>query len=44
MISWYREKIKDYLKIKNINNYKEISVEKGVIPMFFAEEKGFEKS
>ena len=37
--SWYREKIKDYLKIKNINNYKESSVEQGVIPMFFAEEK-----
>ena len=37
--SWYREKIKDYLKIKNINNYKESSVEQGVIPMFFAEEQ-----
>ena len=37
--AWYREKIKDYLKINNINNYKESSVEQGVIPMFFAEEK-----
>ena len=37
--SWYRDKIKDYLNIKNINNYKESSVEKGVIPMFFAEEE-----
>ena len=37
--SWYREKINDYLKIKNISNYKESSVEQGVIPMFFAEEK-----
>ena len=37
--SWYREKINDYLKIKNISSYKESSVEQGVIPMFFAEEK-----
>ncbi len=37
--SWYRKKINDYLKLKNINEFKEISSEKGVIPMFFAEEK-----
>ncbi len=37
--SWYREKINDYLKINNITKYKELSSEKGVIPMFFAEEK-----
>ena len=37
--SWYRQKINDYLKEKNINTYKEQSFEKGVIPMFFVEEK-----
>jgi len=37
--SWYREKIIDYLKKKNINHHKEVGEEKGVIPMFFAEEK-----
>ncbi|MDC3089596.1 lycopene cyclase family protein [bacterium] len=37
--SWYREKINDYLKINNITEYKEWSSEKGVIPMFFSEEK-----
>ncbi len=37
--SWYREKINDYLKKNNINKFKEQSSEKGVIPMFFAEEK-----
>ena len=37
--SWYREKIIEYLKQKNINEYKEVGVEKGVIPMFFTEEK-----
>jgi len=37
--SWYTKKIKDYLKQKNINKFKEMSKEKGVIPMFFAEEK-----
>ncbi len=37
--SWYREKINDYLKINNITEFEEKSTEKGVIPMFFAEEK-----
>ena len=37
--SWYRQKINDYLKRNNINTFKEQSSEKGVIPMFFAEEK-----
>ena len=37
--SWYREKINDYLKKNNITKFKEKSIEKGVIPMFFAEEK-----
>ena len=37
--SWYREKINDYLKINNITEFEEWSTEKGVIPMFFAEEK-----
>ena len=37
--SWYRGKINEYLKRKNINNFNEESSEKGVIPMFFAEEK-----
>ena len=37
--SWYREKIIEYLKLKNINEYKEEGSEQGVIPMFFAEEK-----
>ncbi len=38
-MSWYREKIIDYLNQKNINEYKEVGEEKGVIPMFFAEER-----
>jgi len=37
--SWYREKINNYLKQKNIITFNEQSSEKGVIPMFFAEEK-----
>ena len=37
--SWYRNKIKDYLWKSKITEYKEISIEKGIIPMFFAEEK-----
>ena len=37
--SWYRQKINDYLNRNNINTLKEHSSEKGVIPMFFAEEK-----
>ena len=37
--SWYREKINEYLELKNINIFKESSFEKGVIPMFFSEEK-----
>ena len=37
--SWYREKIVNYLSQKNIYKFKENSSEKGIIPMFFAEEK-----
>ena len=37
--SWYREKIKNYLMLNNINKYEEQSMEKGIIPMFFAQEK-----
>ena len=37
--SWYRERINDYLNKNNITEFKEESSEKGVIPMFFAEEK-----
>ncbi len=37
--SWYREKINDYLKKNNIIEFTEKSCEKGVIPMFFSEEK-----
>ena len=37
--SWYREKINEYLDLKNINIFKENSFEKGVIPMFFSGEK-----
>ncbi|MDC3187110.1 lycopene cyclase family protein [Pelagibacteraceae bacterium] len=37
--SWYKEKINDYLKKKNIVEFKEQSSEEGIIPMFFAEEK-----
>ena len=36
---WYRKKIREFLIENNIINYKEISSEQGVIPMFFAEEK-----
>jgi len=36
---WYRDKIKKYLKQKSINEFKEFSYEKGVIPMFFSAEK-----
>ena len=36
---WYREKIDAYLKKKNITVIKERSMEKGIIPMFFAEDK-----
>ncbi len=42
--SWYREKINDYLKLNNILEYKENATEKGIIPMFFAEEKKPENS
>tara|TARA_B100000886_G_scaffold274917_1_gene198840 strand:- start:919 stop:2001 length:1083 start_codon:yes stop_codon:yes gene_type:complete len=38
-ISWYREKIINYLSLKNISKFEEISTEKGIIPMFFVEEK-----
>ena len=34
-----QKKINDYLKIKNITEFEETSSEKGIIPMFFAEEK-----
>ncbi len=37
--SWYREKISHYLKLNNITKYKENAIEKGVIPMFFADEE-----
>ena len=37
--SWYRQKINEYLKLKNITGFKESGTEKGIIPMFFAEEK-----
>ena len=36
---WYRNKIKEYLNLKNITNFIENSEEKGVIPMFFVDEK-----
>ena len=38
-ISWYREKIIEYLSQKNICKFEECSTEKGIIPMFFVEEK-----
>ena len=34
---WFREKINDYLKMNNINKFKEHGREKGVIPMFFCD-------
>ena len=37
--SWYKKKISDYLNLKNIIEFKENGTEKGIIPMFFAEEK-----
>ena len=37
--SWYREKIYNYLNKFEINKFKEYSNEKGIIPMFFSEEK-----
>ncbi len=37
--NWYRNKIYKYLNNFNINKYKEVSIEKGVIPMFFSDEK-----
>ena len=37
--SWYKEKINDYLKKKNIAEFKEQSSEKGIIPMYFGQEK-----
>tara|TARA_Y100001970_G_C14149031_1_gene811591 strand:+ start:389 stop:1471 length:1083 start_codon:yes stop_codon:yes gene_type:complete len=36
---WYRDRINDYLKENNIRIIKECSTEKGIIPMFFSEEK-----
>ena len=38
-ISWYRKKIMDYLSQKKISKLEECSTEKGIIPMFFVEEK-----
>ena len=37
--SWYIEKIKNYLMLNNITKFEEQSMEKGIIPMFFAEQK-----
>jgi len=37
--SWYREKIHKYLNQKNIIEFKETGVEKGIIPMFTVTEK-----
>ncbi len=37
--TWYREKIKNYLMLNNITKFEEQSMEKGIIPMFFAEER-----
>ena len=37
--SWYIEKIKNYLMLNNITKFEEQSIEKGIIPMFFAEQK-----
>ncbi len=37
--SWYREKIYKYLNQKNIIEFKETGVEKGIIPMFTVAEK-----
>ncbi|MDC2992099.1 lycopene cyclase family protein [Pelagibacteraceae bacterium] len=37
--SWYKERIVNYLKKLKINKFTEQSIEKAVIPMFFAEEK-----
>ncbi len=42
--TWYRDKINDYLKFKKISVSKEHSTEKGVIPMFFSEEKKSSKA
>ena len=36
---WYRQKIKNYLNENNIKEFDEESLEKGIIPMFFSEEK-----
>ncbi len=35
---WYRDKINTYLESNNITEYKEHSMEKGIIPMFFNDE------
>ena len=37
--SWYKQKINDYLRLKNISEFRENSTETGIIPMFFIEEK-----
>ena len=37
--SWYRDRIKKYLKDLKIDKFVELSIEKAVIPMFFAAEK-----
>ncbi len=36
---WYKKKISKYLKDLDIDEFDEVGIEKGVIPMFFAEEK-----
>ncbi len=37
--NWYKEQINKYLKENSINVTQELSYEKGIIPMFFADEK-----
>ena len=38
-ISWYREKIMDHLSLKKISKLEEGRTEKGIIPMFFVQQK-----
>ena len=38
---WYRKKIYNFLKQKKINQFKEETIEKGVIPMFFIKQQTF---
>ncbi len=37
--SWYRERINKYLRLNNITEFKEQSMEKGIIPMFFLDDQ-----